>query len=99
MSRKRPTIADLRAIKGKRQLTMLRVMNLYEAEAAERADTPIRRHQAGRSSNHGDQEALHQQLADDSPAAGADRHSHRHFPLARCGARQQKVGDICTSQQ
>jgi 3-methyl-2-oxobutanoate hydroxymethyltransferase len=41
MSRKRPTIADLRAIKGKRQLTMLRVMNLYEAEAAERAGVDI----------------------------------------------------------
>jgi 3-methyl-2-oxobutanoate hydroxymethyltransferase len=41
MSRKRPTIADLRAIKGKRQLTMLRVMNLDEAEAAERAGVDI----------------------------------------------------------
>ena len=37
MSRKRPTIADLRAIKGKRQLTMLRVTTLEEAEAAEKA--------------------------------------------------------------
>ncbi len=41
MSRKRPTIADLRAMKGKRQLTMLRVMNLDEAEAAERAGIDI----------------------------------------------------------
>ncbi|MBX3568490.1 MAG: 3-methyl-2-oxobutanoate hydroxymethyltransferase [Rhizobiaceae bacterium] len=41
MSRKRPTIADLRAIKGKRQLTMLRVMNLEEAEAAEKAGIDI----------------------------------------------------------
>lgn len=41
MTRKRPTIADLRAIKGKRQLTMLRVMNLDEAEAAERAGVDI----------------------------------------------------------
>ena len=36
MSRNRPTIADLRAMKGKRQLTMLRVMTLEEAEAAEK---------------------------------------------------------------
>ncbi|TIT70104.1 MAG: 3-methyl-2-oxobutanoate hydroxymethyltransferase, partial [Mesorhizobium sp.] len=28
MSRKRPTVADLRAMKGKRQLTMLRVLTL-----------------------------------------------------------------------
>ena len=41
MPRKRPTIADMRAIKGKRQLTMLRVMTLEEAEAAERAGIDI----------------------------------------------------------
>jgi 3-methyl-2-oxobutanoate hydroxymethyltransferase len=41
MSRTRPTIADLRAMKGKRQLTMLRVMTLEEAEAAERAGIDI----------------------------------------------------------
>lgn len=41
MSRKRPTIADLRAMKGKRQLTMLRVTTLDEAEAAERAGIDI----------------------------------------------------------
>ncbi len=37
MARARPTVADLRAMKGKRQLTMLRVLTLEEAEAAERA--------------------------------------------------------------
>jgi 3-methyl-2-oxobutanoate hydroxymethyltransferase len=41
MPRKRPTIADLRAIKGKKQLTMLRVMTLDEAEAAEKAGVDI----------------------------------------------------------
>jgi 3-methyl-2-oxobutanoate hydroxymethyltransferase len=41
MNRKRPTVADLRAIKGKRQLTMLRVMNLDEAAAAEKAGIDI----------------------------------------------------------
>ena len=41
MTRKRPTIADLRALKGKKQLTMLRVMTLEEAEAAERARIDI----------------------------------------------------------
>ena len=41
MSRNRPTVADLRAMKGKRQLTMLRVMTLDEAEAAERAGIDI----------------------------------------------------------
>jgi 3-methyl-2-oxobutanoate hydroxymethyltransferase len=40
-ARKRPTVADLRAMKGKRQLTMLRVMTLEEAEAAERAGVDI----------------------------------------------------------
>ncbi len=37
MPRKRPTVADLLAQKGKRQLSMLRVMSLEEAEAAEEA--------------------------------------------------------------
>ena len=41
MARKRPTVADMRAMKGKRQLTMLRVMTLDEAEAAERAGVDI----------------------------------------------------------
>ena len=41
MARARPTVADLRAMKGKRQLTMLRVLTLEEAEAAERAGVDI----------------------------------------------------------
>jgi len=41
MSSKRPTIADLRAMKGKKQLTMLRVLTLEELEAAERAAIDI----------------------------------------------------------
>ncbi|PDS40295.1 3-methyl-2-oxobutanoate hydroxymethyltransferase [Rhizobium anhuiense] len=38
---RRPTVADLLAEKGKRQLTMLRVTTLEEAEAAERAGIDI----------------------------------------------------------
>jgi 3-methyl-2-oxobutanoate hydroxymethyltransferase len=41
MARTRPTIHDLRAMKGKRQLTMLRVMTLDEAAAAEQAGIDI----------------------------------------------------------
>jgi 3-methyl-2-oxobutanoate hydroxymethyltransferase len=41
MTRKRPTVADLRALKGKRQLTMLRFFSLEEAEAAEQAGIDI----------------------------------------------------------
>jgi 3-methyl-2-oxobutanoate hydroxymethyltransferase len=37
MKSSRPTVADLQAMKGKRQLTMLRVATLEEAEAAEKA--------------------------------------------------------------
>ena len=39
--RHRPTVADLRAMKGKRQLTMLRIMTLDEAEAAQDAGIDI----------------------------------------------------------
>lgn len=41
MPRTRPTVADLRALKGKRQLTMLRVFTLDEAAAAEEAGIDI----------------------------------------------------------
>lgn len=41
MRRARPTVADLRSMRGKRQLTMLRVMTLDEAEAAEKAGIDI----------------------------------------------------------
>lgn len=41
MTRKKPTVADLRALKGKRQLTMLRVTTLDEAAAAEEAGIDI----------------------------------------------------------
>ena len=37
MKSQRPTVADILALKGRRQLTMLRVETLEEAEAAERA--------------------------------------------------------------
>lgn len=41
MTRTKPTIADLRALKGKGQLTMLRVTSLDEAAAAEQAGIDI----------------------------------------------------------
>ena len=41
MRSSRPTVADLMSLRGKRQLTMLRVMTLEEAEAAERAGVDI----------------------------------------------------------
>jgi 3-methyl-2-oxobutanoate hydroxymethyltransferase len=41
MARMRPTVADLRAWKGKRQLTMLRIFTLDEAAAAEEAGIDV----------------------------------------------------------
>jgi 3-methyl-2-oxobutanoate hydroxymethyltransferase len=41
MTRKRPTVADLKALKGKMQLTMLRYFSLDEASAAEQAGIDI----------------------------------------------------------
>jgi 3-methyl-2-oxobutanoate hydroxymethyltransferase len=37
MSRKRPTVADIRAMKGKYQYSMLRAETVEELEAAEKA--------------------------------------------------------------
>ncbi|NBZ87176.1 3-methyl-2-oxobutanoate hydroxymethyltransferase [Stagnihabitans tardus] len=39
--RKRPTVADLRALKGKKQLTMLRIFTVEEAAAAEEAGIDV----------------------------------------------------------
>lgn len=41
MARKRPTVSDLRAWKGKKQLTMLRFFSIEEAEAAEQAGIDV----------------------------------------------------------
>lgn len=41
MPRKRPTVADLRALKGVRQLTMLRIFTVEEAAAAEEAGIDV----------------------------------------------------------
>ena len=41
MKSSRPTVADLQAMKGKRQLTMLRVVTLEEAGAAEKAGVDL----------------------------------------------------------
>ncbi|MDX8519679.1 3-methyl-2-oxobutanoate hydroxymethyltransferase [Mesorhizobium dulcispinae] len=41
MARNKPTVADLQSLKGKRQLSKLRVFSLEEAEAAERAGIDI----------------------------------------------------------
>ena len=41
MTRTRPTVADLRAWKGKRQLTMLRIFTIDEAAAAEEAGIDV----------------------------------------------------------
>ena len=41
MARKRPTVADLRALKGAAQLTMLRIFTIEEAEAAEAAGIDV----------------------------------------------------------
>ena len=41
MARKKPTVADLRALKGKGQLTMLRLFTLDEAAAAEEAGIDV----------------------------------------------------------
>lgn len=41
MARKRPTVADLKSWKGKRQLTMLRFFSIEEAEAAEKAGIDV----------------------------------------------------------
>ena len=101
MSRKRPTVADLRAMKGKRQLTMLRVMTLEEAEAAEKAGRRHRLDPAGAAA----QSAVPRRCAEPVLDAGRqflrDRHGRRFRALGvpalqgerRRGLLQRRLSD------
>ena len=47
----------------------------------------------------GDERAFDQHLLDQPASAGADRQAQGHLALARCGARQEQVGDVRTRDE
>ena len=55
--------------------------------------------QAAQSARGGKQHSFGQQLAQDAPAAGAERHAHRNFFLPGDGARQQQIRNIDAHDQ
>ena len=71
-----------------------------EARDAERLETGQRVAAPGRDekprhrADHRQQQAFRQQLADEPPAAGAERRPHRELALARGRACEQQVGDV-----
>ena len=48
----------------------------------------------GGAADRGEQQALGEQLLDETDAAGAERHAHGDFPAPRRGAGEQQVGDV-----
>ena len=55
--------------------------------------------ESGAAAERGKQQALDQELARQSGAAGTDRESNRHFAAARQRSSEQQVGDIRACQQ
>jgi hypothetical protein len=55
---------------------------------------PARQQQPARAARQGEHRALHQQLAREAQAPGAERGAHRQLPAPGTRARQQKVGDV-----
>ena len=68
--------------------------------AATASARELRRQQAHRASHRRKEDAFHQKLPQQMPAARADRNPYRDFFGASRGARYQQVGDIgaCNEQ-
>ena len=60
---------------------------------------PARQEEAGDATHSRQQQALGQQLADETPARRTDRQPDGNFPLARCDAREQQIRDIRAHEQ
>ena len=66
---------------------------MYQADAPEREET------AQRAAQHCDEQILREQLPKDSRATGAKGVAYGHLLLPCRATRQQKIGDISTSDQ
>src|SRR5262249_13615185 len=60
---------------------------------------PEREQDSQRGAQRSQQGALGQQLTDNAPSGGAERHTHRHLLSARRSADEQQVGDIGAGNQ
>ena len=61
--------------------------------------SPLGQRQAERASRKREQDAFGEKLAENSPLACAERGANGEFASAAGGARKQKIGDICASDQ
>ena len=60
---------------------------------------PVGDDQPADAANHGQQQALGEELLNQPPPAGANRQPHRNLLPAAAGARQQQVGDVAAGNQ
>ena len=67
---------------------------LASPSAADTQQAHVRQQQSDQAAGDGEHQALGQQLADDAPAAGAERGADGDFLLARERAGEEQVGDV-----
>src|SRR5262249_43486828 len=68
-------------------------------QARQSLQPPLSQQQTGGSAQRGEEQALYQQLSQQSPAVRAERQANRHLFAPRAGARQQQIGDVCAADE
>ena len=78
---------------------VLEEWNAGAIEMRDQARAAERQRQSQRRAAAGERQAFDEQLTDQTPASGAERHPQRHFLVPRRRPRQQQVRDVRRDQQ
>src|SRR5437773_2076617 len=76
------------------QTDFARAWNRVRTDVKDEPESPVSNQESESAADQGEQHTFSQQLARNSPAAGAHRRPNRHFFLARAGPSEQKVRDV-----
>jgi len=68
-------------------------------QGQQHSHAPIGECQTRQSADDGEDDGFGDQLRDQAPASGANRHPYRNFLSSRGGARQQQVGHVGAGDQ
>ena len=68
-------------------------------EPQRRAGQDVRERQRERDGDGSEHGGFDQELADDAPPPGSDRHAHGDFRLSRGGSREQQIRDVRAREQ
>lgn len=67
--------------------------------AEKRRGAPARQHYANDAAHRREQRGFGEDLPNEMPSAGAERHAHCHFLFAPGGARQHQIRDVRAGDQ